>query len=131
MANQPSQSSSGPLDPERWVDQHGNYLYHFALGRLRNITEAENAVQETFLAALKACRTFSGKSSERTWLTGILKHKIVDALRKHYRERPVTDLQHNEEAIDQFFDHAGRSKKTLDGPAPNRPLQASVLPVDL
>ncbi|HQP10024.1 MAG TPA: sigma-70 family RNA polymerase sigma factor [Candidatus Omnitrophota bacterium] len=118
MANQPSQSSSGSLDPERWVDQHGNYLYHFALGRLRNITEAENAVQETFLAALKARYTFSGKSSERTWLTGILKHKIVDTLRKHYREKPVTDLQHNEEAIDQFFDHAGRSKKTLDAWVP-------------
>jgi RNA polymerase sigma-70 factor, ECF subfamily len=103
-----------PLHPERWVDQHGNYLYHFALGRLRNITEAENAVQETFLAAFKARHTFSGKSSERTWLTGILKHKIVDSLRKQYREKPVTDVQHNEEIIDQFFDHAGQSKKTLD-----------------
>lgn len=118
MPDQPLQHSSEPLNPERWVDQHGNYLFHFALGRLRNITEAENAVQETFLAAFKARHTFSGRSSERTWLTGILKHKIVDALRRHYREKPVTDIHNNEEAVDQFFDHAGQSQKTLEGWVP-------------
>jgi RNA polymerase sigma-70 factor, ECF subfamily len=113
MPHQPVKTPSEPLNPEHWVDHHGNYLFHFALSRLRNMTEAENAVQEAFLAAFKSRHTFSGKSSERTWLIGILKHKIVDSLRKHYRERPVTDLQHNEEAIDQFFDQAGQSKKTL------------------
>jgi len=97
-------------NPKDWIDQYGNYLYHFALSRLRNTTEAENAVQETFLAALKAKDSFSGKSSERTWLIGILKHKIIDAMRKSYREKPVTDLQKEEDAIDQFFDYAGHPK---------------------
>ena len=73
-------------DPTQWVDLHGNYLYHFALGRLRNPELAENAVQETFLAALEGKEKFSGRSSERTWLSGILKHKIVDHFRKKYRE---------------------------------------------
>ncbi len=104
---------TGITDPEQWVDAYGNYLYHFALSRLRNTTDAENAVQETFLAALKARESFSGRSSERTWMIGILKHKIIDSMRKGYREKPVTDLQKNDEAIDQFFDHAGRPPKNL------------------
>ena len=113
MPNQPQKKPSEPINPEDWVDQYGNYLYHFALGRLRNITDAENVVQETFLAAFKARNTFSGKSTERTWLVGILKHKIIDLLRKSYREKPVTDIQNSEEAINQAFDYAGHSKKTL------------------
>ncbi len=113
MPNQPEKKPSESTNPERWVDQYGNYLYHFALGRLRNITDAENVVQETFLAALKARNTFSGKSTERTWLIGILKHKIIDVMRKSYREKPVIDLQNNEEVINQAFDHAGHPKKNL------------------
>lgn len=99
------------LDPETWVDQYGNYLFHFALGRLRNSTDAENAVQETFLAALKARENFAGKSSERTWLIGILKHKIIDLMRKNYREKPVTDIRKEEEIIDQFFDRVNHLNK--------------------
>ena len=76
------------IDPAKWVEAHGNYLYRFALGRLRNPELAKNAVQETFLAALKARKRFSGKSSERTWLIGILKHKIIDYFRTQYREVP-------------------------------------------
>ncbi|MBN1870637.1 MAG: sigma-70 family RNA polymerase sigma factor [Candidatus Omnitrophica bacterium] len=110
MPNSPEQIKPRSIAPEHWVDEYGNYLFHFALSRLRNSTEAENAVQETFLAALKARKDFSGKSSERTWLVGILKHKIIDIMRKSYREKPVTDLQDNEETIDQFFDHAGHPK---------------------
>ena len=119
MSNLPEKSSSELLNPEHWVDQYGNYLYHFALSRLQNTTDAENVVQKTFLAALKAKNSFSGRSSERTWLIGILKHKIIDSMRKGYRERPVTDLQKNEETIDQFFDHAGHSKKNLGKWIPN------------
>jgi len=99
------------LNPELWVDQYGDYLYHFALGRLRNSTDAENAVQETFLSAFKSADSFSGKSSERTWLIGILKHKIIDHFRKSYREQPVTDLKREEEAINQFFDRDEHLKK--------------------
>jgi len=93
-------------DPEQWVDLYGNYLYRFALGRLRNPEEAENTVQETFLAAFKAKESFSGRSSERTWLIGILKHKIIDYFRKKYREIPVSDLQIQDEqaTVDSFFD---------------------------
>src|SRR5271165_3288965 len=72
-----------------WVDAHADYLFNFAIGQVRDASTAEDIVQETFLAAVKAQGTFSGQSSERTWLVGILRHKICDHLRKTCRERAV------------------------------------------
>jgi RNA polymerase sigma-70 factor (ECF subfamily) len=72
-----------------WVETHGDYLFNFAVGQLRDTHIAEDLVQETFLAALKSQDNFSGRSSERTWLVGILRHKIFDHLRKTCRERAV------------------------------------------
>jgi RNA polymerase sigma-70 factor (TIGR02943 family) len=90
-------------DPERWVDEHGDYLFKFALARLRDPQRAEDAVQETFLAALKGGQSFAGRSAEKSWLTGILKNKIYDYFRKASRETSFTDLQfyHDEEG-DRF-----------------------------
>lgn len=117
--SRPTSSSQKSFDPEQWVDQYGDYLFRYALGRLRNPELAENAVQETFLAALKARDSFAGKSSERTWLTGILKHKILDHFRQNYREVPVTDLQSDEKTIDGFFDAAEQMKTLPSGWLPD------------
>jgi RNA polymerase sigma-70 factor (ECF subfamily) len=84
--------SPGLSDPERWVDEHGDYLFRYALGRLRDPSRAEDAVQETFLAALKGGKTFQGRSAEKSWLVGILKNKIFDHFRKAGRETSFTDL---------------------------------------
>lgn len=65
------------------------YLLRFAKLQLRNPEAAEDAVQDALLAALAAERDFGGRSSLRTWLTGILKHKIVDAIRRAGRGRPA------------------------------------------
>ena len=62
------------------------YLLRYATLQLRNPEAAEDAVQEALLAALAAEASFAGRSNLRTWLTGILKHKIVDAIRKAGRE---------------------------------------------
>lgn len=80
VASQPS------ADPSLWLERHGDYLYRYALFRLRDSAAAEDAVQETLLAALQAYEGFAGRGSERTWLTGILKHKIVDHFRRASRE---------------------------------------------
>ncbi|MBI5463059.1 MAG: sigma-70 family RNA polymerase sigma factor [Gammaproteobacteria bacterium] len=72
--------------PEHWVDEHGSALYRYALIRLRDEHKAEELVQETFLAALQARERFAGGSSMRTWLIGILKHKILDQFRHEARE---------------------------------------------
>jgi RNA polymerase sigma-70 factor (ECF subfamily) len=68
-------------------------LLSFALRRLGNRAQAEDAVQETLLAALEDER-FQGRSSLETWLTGILKHKIVDIVRAGARETPLEDEEH-------------------------------------
>jgi RNA polymerase sigma-70 factor (ECF subfamily) len=73
--------------PADWVDAHGDYLFNFAVGQVRDQGVAEDMVQETFLAALKSRDRFAGQCSERTWLVSILRHKIYDYLRKHCREK--------------------------------------------
>jgi RNA polymerase sigma-70 factor (TIGR02943 family) len=70
-----------------WVEAYGDYLFNFALGQAHDSNIAEDLVQETFLAAWKARERFAGKSAERTWLVGILRHKIYDHLRQTCRER--------------------------------------------
>lgn len=72
-------------------ETHRDYLYRFALLQLRDPHLAEDAVQETLLAAVSAKSQFAGKSSARTWLTGILKHKIADLMRKRSRETHLED----------------------------------------
>jgi RNA polymerase sigma-70 factor (TIGR02943 family) len=90
-------------DPERWVEEHGDYLFRFALSRLRDPARAEDMVQETFLAALKGGKDFQGRSSEKSWLIGILKNKIYDSYRKASRETPFTDLGfYSEEEGERF-----------------------------
>lgn len=97
-------SGANLSDPERWVDEHGDYLFKFAVIRLRDQTLAEDFVQETFLAALKGGKNFAGRSAERTWLTGILKNKICDHYRKASRETSFTDLEfYSDEENDRFI----------------------------
>ena len=89
-------------DPARWVDEHGDSLFRYALGQVRDQAVAEDVVQETFLAALKARDRFTGRCSERTWLVGILKHKIADHFRRTSREcraEPVDGLPFEEEEL--------------------------------
>ena len=81
-----SQGGKQLLNPETWVDTHGDYLYNFAYSRVLSKELAEDMVQETFVAALKAMNSFQGKSSEITWLISILKRKIID----HYRKSSTT-----------------------------------------
>ncbi|MBI5331135.1 MAG: sigma-70 family RNA polymerase sigma factor [Betaproteobacteria bacterium] len=75
-----------PLSPERWLEEHGDALYRYALTHLRDEHKAEEAVQETLVAALQARERFSGEASVRTWLVGILKHKVMDVFRHESRE---------------------------------------------
>src|SRR3954447_25587177 len=80
-------------DPARWVDEHGDVLYRYALTRVRKPDVAQDLVQETFLAAVRGHEKFAGQSSVRSWLCGILKHKLCDYYRKLGRETSFTDLE--------------------------------------
>ena len=109
--NQPGKGTS--LDePESWVDEYGDFLYRFALSRVKEASIAEDLVQETFLAALSARKNFRGRSSVRTWLIAILKHKIVDHIRKKVREKTSDKVESISDAtlndpIDASFDNVG------------------------
>ena len=94
-------------DPSVWVDRYGDYLFRFAMLRLRDRSTAEDLVQETFLAALKGRSSFSGNSSESTWLVGILKHKIMDHFRHQAREAPLEDGDLREQPDPSSFDRSG------------------------
>ncbi len=77
--------------PDQWLDQHGGVLYRYALLQFRDGHKAEEAVQETLLAALQSRDRFKGGSSVRTWLIGILKYKILDQFRLEAREAPLPE----------------------------------------
>jgi RNA polymerase sigma-70 factor (ECF subfamily) len=98
-------SVPSPLELER----HRPYLLRFALLQLRDRSPAEDAVQETLLAAMQGAERFAGQSSVRTWLVGILKHKIIDSLRKAAREHPA-ELKASEAGagdLEAFFESDG------------------------
>ncbi len=95
-------------EPDQWLAEYGDALYRFALDRLRRPHEAEEAVQETLLAALKARSQFRGQSHPRTWMTAILKRKILDRLRASSRQAAETDPAE----LDAWFDSSGHWRKS-------------------
>jgi RNA polymerase sigma-70 factor, ECF subfamily len=91
------------------LETHRRYLLRIATLQLRDTALAEDVVQDTLLAAIQGEKGFSGKSSLRTWLTGILKHKVVDAIRQKTRAPTLPSIE-EECRIDDFdalFDETG------------------------
>ena len=105
---QPQPAARAPRpDPDAWVDLHADHLFRFALFRLRDPSLAEDLVQETLLSALQSYDKFEGRGSVRTWLTGILKHKIIDHYRRAARETPVSQFEGAEFEHDEMFRASG------------------------
>ena len=96
-----------PADFRTQVESLRPYLVRYATLQLRNADAAEDAVQEALLAALAGESNFAGRSNLRTWLTGILKHKIVDAIRRQGRERPAPEPEGEAAGFDALFDKRG------------------------
>lgn len=82
-------------------------LLRFARAQLRNDAWAEDAVSDTLLAALEKPQAFAGQSQLKTWLVGILKHKLVDQLRRHAREATVLSRDDEADLDDALFDETG------------------------
>jgi len=93
--------------PDTWLDEHGAALYKYALMHTRDEHKAEEAVQETLLAALQSRDRFTGGASPRTWLIGILKHKIMDMFRRDVREVQLepsdAEAYLDDEEVDALF----------------------------
>jgi RNA polymerase sigma-70 factor (TIGR02943 family) len=92
-------------DSLSWVEKYADYLYGFAMSRLRDEDVAKDLVQDTFLAALQRLDRFEGNSEEKTWLTAILKNKIADFYRKRsastLKDLSISDAEHEQQ---DFFD---------------------------
>lgn len=103
-------SGPGPhgLNPDRWVDNHGDALFAFAVRLIGDRAAAEDLVQETLLSALGAMSRFRGDSAERTWLVSILRHKAVD----HLRARRATETDPHD-ADTSFFDSRGKWRGSM------------------
>lgn len=84
--------------------EHRVYLMRFARLQLRNNAWAEDAVSETLLAALSKPQAFGNRSQLKTWLVGILKHKVIDMIRSNTREvaRPDEDSDSEGDELDKL-----------------------------
>jgi RNA polymerase sigma-70 factor, ECF subfamily len=92
----------------RELETHRQALYKFALLQLRDETHAEDCVQEALAAAIQGAHGFAGASSVRTWLIGILKHKILDHFRKVGREALIVSAEESSlEDFDALFKEDG------------------------
>ena len=95
------------------IESHRPYLMRYALSQLRDGQLAEEAVQETLVSALESVGTFGGKSTLRTWLTSILRFKVVDLQRRAVLDRSrlaPTDFSaqaDDESWLDELFDETG------------------------
>ncbi len=106
----PEKSSGGLTNPERWVDEHADALFAFAALRVRDPSAAQDLVQETFLAALRAASSFAGRANERAWLFGILRNKLVDYYRRKGREASLTQDDSFGPEEGKFFQSQGLRK---------------------
>jgi RNA polymerase sigma-70 factor (ECF subfamily) len=92
------------VNPRQWVSQHADFLYAFALVRVEDEELARDLVQETFLAALERLDRFEGRSSERTWLTAILKNKVMDVYRKKAAVHIPIQQESRTDGVAEFFE---------------------------
>jgi len=87
-------------EPRLWIDNYGEYLLRFAHSRVGSLETAEDLTQETFLAAWNSRQSFKGNSSPKTWLTGILKFKLIDHYRRNADEKTFRDMLRKNEGKD-------------------------------
>jgi RNA polymerase sigma-70 factor (ECF subfamily) len=99
-------------DFARQVEQLRPQLLRFARTQLRNEAWAEDAVSESLLAALERPQSFGGQSQLKSWLVGILKHKVVDQLRRHTREATVLAGEDGEDIEEMLFAEDGHWRES-------------------
>ncbi len=99
------------MNPELWLQEHGDYLFRYAISRLHDSELATDMVQETLLAAWRGHERFKGNSSLRTWLVGIMKHKIIDHIRKEIRQRNIGDKLENDPTSEYFSEDGSWQSK--------------------
>lgn len=92
------------LQPENWIALYADNLLNYAYFRVRNRELAEDLIQDTFISALKSQQTYNGTASEKTWLTAILKNKIIDYYRSNLNKYSKLTDSFDGNANNDFFD---------------------------
>jgi RNA polymerase sigma-70 factor (ECF subfamily) len=95
------------LEPSAWVDRYSDYLFRYAYSRLRDANMAEEVVQETFLAGVRYSEQYSGYGTERSWLLGILKRKIIDSVRTRDKHAVSAPYEDEVDLTGRLFDTTG------------------------
>lgn len=98
------------IDANQWVDRYSDLMYRYTLVRVKDQGVAEEIVQVTFLAALQATHAYEGRASEKSWLFGILKHKIMDHFRETKKNRSF-DLSPDDDPDSCGYDASGHWEK--------------------
>lgn len=91
------------VDIGNLVEEHGDYLFQYAMRYTSRRDLAEDLVQETFISAMKGLDSFRGDSSAKTWLVSILRHKLIDSMRQNSRRKT--------ESLDQLRSTDGNVKQ--------------------
>lgn len=96
-----------------WVDLYSDKMFSWAFYKIGNKEQAEDLVQDSFLAAFQSIQTFEGKSDPKTWLFGILNNKIADYFRKAYKSPIIPESTLNSESgdLNKYFDEEGSWRK--------------------
>jgi len=118
MKNKLFQSSAAAKapDPTHWVGNYADYLYAYALTRLEDAELCRDLVQETFLSALEGLSEFRGEGSERTWLTAILRYKVIEVYRK--RNSSWLTIERNQDPEPEYFEPDNGHWKEVWAPRP-------------
>ncbi|MEY5048264.1 MAG: hypothetical protein RLZZ175_1623 [Bacteroidota bacterium] len=109
--------SENKLMPENWVKNYSSGMYKYLLFRVKYKEVAEDLVQETFISALNSLASFSGNSSEKTWLYAIMKFKLADYYRKHYKNTPAENNA-DEAFLGDYFDLEDEKEHWFDKSKP-------------
>ncbi|MDP2188998.1 MAG: sigma-70 family RNA polymerase sigma factor [Sphingobacteriaceae bacterium] len=92
------------------LEAHGDALYNYARIKVNDTAVAADLVQDTFEAAIKGFDKFRGDSQGRTWLFGILRHKIMDYYKTKYKRKDLEDALEGEADLDTYFNADGSWK---------------------
>ena len=96
-----------------WLHEHGDMLYSYAMTRLKDADAAEEIVQDTLVTAMESHHRFAGDSSIRTWLVGILRHKLLEFFRKQLNRPTSIDVDQElpSVVVNREFTERGRWKQ--------------------
>ena len=101
-------NKSAAVDPKRWVDEYGDFLYRYALLRVRDPKVAQHLLEKTFVSGWETQVGIEGRVSEKGWLIGILRRHIVAHFQRMNRRQPFDLKVLLDGSEEEFFSDEGK-----------------------